>query len=249
MICRLFAAAVLLWASSVSAQVVTQRAHFQGANDLDATSYTYCIATGNSGPLGTPFDGRVNVKTTGSSTTITAVTVGSGPFDKVTVGDILFLRSQNTTPDIRYVTAKTSADTVTVNSAINIENSGAGRPFGWYDVTCGTSASDGWMPVSQFSLVKVLFRIDQMNATSIDAIIEGRDDTLNPQPTLLYPDPADAASTNECKKGNFTDVNGCAVVVTGIWDAIRIGFKINTDDGSDTGADAESITASINARR
>ncbi len=236
----------LFLASPAMAQVQSKTAHFQGAVDLDATSYTYCVVSTQGGPWTAPQDGRVSIKTSGSSATVTAVTAATNPFEQITVGDILYLRHRNDKADIRYVTAKATNDSVTVNTAIDISS---GVPFSWQDVTCGTGVTAGWIPANEWHEINVIWQIDQMNATSIDVIIHGRDETLGPVPTTIYPDPADSASTIECKKGNFTAINTCKLVVTGVWDFIRIGFKINTDDGSDTGADAESITASLRGRR
>ena len=77
----------------------------QALYDLDSTSYTYCRTTGQGGQVlssGTPEN--ILVTTSGSSTTVAAVTASSAPFARVAVGDfIYFVKTQTQTKTVFFV--------------------------------------------------------------------------------------------------------------------------------------------------
>lgn len=218
--------------------------------DLDnATDYVYGTLTGLSAtPFGSPIRVDVAIKTTGSSTSVTAVTAATSPFAAVAVNDVLAVRRGDGTTDLRRVTARADADNVTVDTAVDWS---AGFAFGYYDATYGTAGTSGWTPVAQATRLQLEWHVKQLNVTGgILVRVQCRTNTLDTQPVTVWPDPTSSASTDECKKGTMTAVIDCALIVTGRWDACRLGFKIGTaDDGGDTGADAEKISASVTVTR
>lgn len=236
----------LLIAAPSFAQTTTPKAVFVTAYDLDATDPTYCVTTGQNGnPWAAPRVGPSNIKTSGSSATVTEVTTDSLPFALLGVGDQIFVNG-----NVRYITAKASGASITVNSAVNIENSGAGYPFQWNDVACGTAATDGWIPVNGASVIKVSVQVDQLNVTGgINVTIQCKDNTHDTVPITIYPDPNDS-SAEESHTMNYTAVQANSYSVPVPWDACRVGLEIGTaDDGGDLTTNAEDITATIHVVR
>lgn len=243
--------ALLLVVTPIFAQVpANQKAVFVTAYDIDTADPIYCVTTGKDGSPWAPArigsgTGGNNIKTSGSSTTVTEVTTDSLPFALLGVGDQIFVNGNT-----RYITAKASGASITVNAAVNIENSGAGYPFTWNDVACGTAITDGWIPVSNATEVTVKIQVDQLNVTDgINAKIQCKDNNQDITVYQIYPDPNDS-STQECHTMNFTAVKACAYIVPGAWDACRVSLDIGTaDDGGDLTTNAEDITATIHVRR
>lgn len=228
------------------------KAVFVTAYELDATDPTYCVTTGQNGsPWAAPRVGAGvagvsgNIKTSGSSTTVVEATTDALPFALLAVGDQIFVNGS-----VRYITAKASGASITVNSAIDLENGGAGYPFMWNDVACGTTASDGWIPVQDAKVITIKVQVDQLNVTGgINVTIQCRDNTHDTVPFTIYPDPNDT-STEESHTMNYTAVQANAYDVPGVWDACRVGLEIGTsDDGGDLTTNAEDITATIHVRR
>jgi hypothetical protein len=243
--------ALLLVVTPVFAQTGAQpKAVFVTAYELDATDPTYCVTTGKDGnPWNGAREGKgtggSNIKTSGSSTTVTEVATDSLPFTLLSVGDQIFVNG-----NVRYITAKASGASITVNAAVNIENSGAGYPFQWNKRSCGTTAADGWMSVAGTTEITVKIQVDQVVVTGgVNVTIQCRDNTHDTVPFTIYPDPNDT-STEECHTLNFTAVAACAYIVPGSWDSCRVGVEIGTaDDGDDLTTNAEDITATIHVRR
>lgn len=247
-------AALVLSGGPAAAQALREAVLFWNY-ELDATSYTYCIFTGTGGdPFGRDNAGRAAIKTTGSSTTVTAVTAGSGPFRDMAVGDYIAVTVDQVVT-YRYIATRTDQDNITVTgprptdaAAVDWENAGAGRNFTWRRRTCGTGATAGWINVADFTWVGVQYDIAQMNATSIDVQIQGRDTTRGSNPVTIWP--PNPIGTGVCETGNYTAARICEVVINpNTHSAIRVGFKINTDDVGDTGANAEDILVKVKGRK
>lgn len=212
--------------------------------DLDATSYTHCSTTSTTA-------GRGRIVNAGSSTTITTVNSVSG-FGQLRAGDEIFVTipvAGVMTRTRRVISAPSSGghSSIVLTAALDLSGNGtSGFAWDFALVSCGTGAEDGWLLSAQALWTDVTWQVDQLNVTGgIDVRVQCRG--TGPTATAavtVYPDPANSASTDECKKGNFTAVNACRLIVTGHWSQCRIGFKIGTnDDGGDTGANAESISA------
>lgn len=231
-------AAILLPASAAQADNVVAVPLVAGY-DLDATSLTYCNSVGEGGlVLAPPRRMPDKVKTSGSSTTVTSNTASSGAFEFVAVGDLLWFPRTESVPIAagsavgvwRYVTARASADSITVDTAVDLSS---GYGFGLRVVSCGTAATSGVVPVEGFDSLNFVGQIDQISVTGgITYQVECRADG-----------PA-AAWVTVIGPTNKTATWAGGNVAYEPWAACRIGWKIGSaDDGSDTGADAEKIAA------
>lgn len=224
------------------------KATFVTVYELDATDPTYCVTTGTNGdPFGAPIQVTPRIETSGSSTTVSAVTASSAPFARLAVGDqVIASTGVGSAESIRYITAKASDDSVTVNAAVNWDIDG-GVTFKWRKVTCGTTAASGWIDVGGRE-VRVFVDVNQLNVTGgINITVEGKLNSADTQVYTIYPDPDDSTSASECKEGNATAARHCVYVVPAGFDAIRVGFEIGTadDGGGDAGANAESVSAHL----
>jgi hypothetical protein len=240
---------MLAAAQSTSAPNV-RKAILASKYDLDSTSYIYCMFTGvNASPWGGALPGGAPVSTSGSSTTVAATTASTGPFTDVAVGDILYILSSGpqTAPVVRYVTARASADSITVDTAITL----TAATFTFKRRSCGTAASSGWVDVSTAWDVKVAWRISQQDTTGgISIVVYCKDNDDSGTGTRVYP-PNNTGGTRECEDtGIFaTTTTGCAVTIPEGWDSCRLGMKIVTaDDGADTTTHTEQVYANIRAR-
>jgi len=130
--------------------------------DVQNTSYTY-------NKFSPPNDGPIPVSTVGSSATVT----GTGAFAEVAVGDVLLINNQGTGA-VRLVTARASADSITVDAVINIP---VAMPFKWLDFSTGTAATDGWYaigggPTGRARANTYLIEVVTLGSTSIDYTVE-----------------------------------------------------------------------------
>jgi hypothetical protein len=244
----LFIPAVLL-ATSVSAQD-TRKAYLNLNYDLDATDYTYCVATGNDGsPWSAPIPGLGRAETSGSSVTVTGVTGSADSFGPVSTGDIIYFQTAGGAAIIRYVASNADDDTITVNAAVDLDVTG-GYAFSWLKVTCGTGATNGWIDIAGWERKKISLEITQMVATGgVDFKFECRDNTTVSTAHQVYPGESSDCGTN----GTLTSgVCNVATSTTGTWDlvftpeeqwdACRVGIKIGSaDDGDDLTTNKEII--------
>lgn len=246
--------AVLLALLPAVAAAEQQKATFVSVYDLDATTTTYCVTTGQGGTaFGAPMPAPAPVSTSGSSTTVTATTASTAPFAQVSVGDILFFRQSGGSTITRYVTARASSDSITINSATTL----TAAYFTWMKRTCGTAATDGWISVAEWKTKKLTFRLEQVNVTGgISVVWECRDATYDTQPVRIYPNEGDGCGVGGTYSSGFCNFTTAgidsrlSIITEAPWDACRIGFKIGSaDDGGDLTTNAEQITASVHVER
>lgn len=213
--------------------------------DLDSTTLTYCRLLGSQqDPYGSPMAGRNAVATSGTATTVTAVT--GTPFTKVGVGDVLISNQPEGVTETVIVTAATSSSEVEVDPAVDWENGGDGYPFSWYDLECGTGAEDGWVgaPPGEHASVLLTVEYDAGDLTGgLDMKFEARGANLGSDPVQVYP-----GGGSDC--GGFltlnTDVCTAATADVGTTSArltlqvepnnfqqYRVGIKANTADPGD----------------
>ncbi len=226
-------AALLTLAPAAGAEQA--KAYFQTNYDLDATSYTYCVTTGKNGdPFGAPREGNSAV-TAAASTTVAATTANTFPFLFVSVGDVLFFKDTVGAVTVRYVTARASGDSITVDASTTV----TAANFTFLKVSCGTAVTDGWINVAGWKTKKISTYIEQMNVTGgIDVRWECRDATIDSQIVQVYP----ASGANNYTTAGIT--SGTSVVIEEPWDACRIGYKIGSaDDGGDLTTNTEQIHA------
>lgn len=234
---------------AVQAQQITGVVSFplMSEYDLDSTSYTYCVTTGQGGRVlspGRPGAGRI--KSAAASTTVTSFTTSSGALDVVAVGDELEINGpsfQNGSENpviFRYLTAVASDNSVTVNSAVTLTQTG-GHGYLFRQRSCGTAATSGWWPMRGMGYATVQFDVAQLTATGgITYKVECRVQGAVSNPVIVSGPTVMTAATD----------GPDGIRVQGPWDECRLGFKITTsDDGSDTGVDIEKLNAYVEVRR
>lgn len=183
------------------------------AYDVTSGGFTYCSTSGLR-------QGQGFIKTTGASTTVTAVGTAV-PFTSLVVGDeITVITAPDTTPVVRYVTARASAVSITISGAnVDWSNGGAGYGFTWRHVACGTTSADGWIQVQPGASRTVQVIVTTINATSINVSFEGRIDGVVAVATPLLPTIAYTAATSEF------------ITLPETIDAFRVGWSVTGDAG------------------
>jgi hypothetical protein len=194
--------------------------------DVSAAAYTYCVMKGQNGdPFGEPLIGPAQVTTVGSSTTVTEKVASTNPFTNLAVGDMLIVRRGEVTDRVS-ITAKASAASITVSSAVNWS---AGLDFRWLDLNCGTAVTDGWVGVGTFSTVGFTVEWVTKNATSLEFQTEC---AIGPgQPGILETRSVTAI-------GNYGPT-----LTAGVYDRCRLGIKLSTDTG------VQSVNAHIEVKK
>jgi hypothetical protein len=197
---------------------------------LDSGSYIYCVTgPANQGP------GRV--KTSGSSATVTSVAGLDDPFTNVAVGDELIFGSGIGTE--RVVTARASATSITVDSAVNLDDT-AGFAFTYAHPACGTGATDGWfIPGPGKHTITIVYRQGDLTG-GLDFDLETRvRSTIGSAVQILTGNiPATTAL-----------VNGTTIVLGETTNSFRVGLRYNTADTSDAAANAEMIDVVLSTER
>lgn len=219
--------------------------------DYDSSSATYCKVDG-------PAKGISKIKTTGSSQNVTENTAGDNPFREVNAGDVLEVdRTPLASPrqnDLAFVITWTDDSNVVVNPAVDWSG---GYPFKYWRQTCGTTINDGWIDVSGATDAKVCVLIRQMTATAVEWRLEGKDNGVDAQPNVIYPGetsdcgPNGTLSSGYCRftSGSATTFVGNQCVFIPEREAmVRVGVKVDTDDGGDTLTDAEQVTIKVTGR-
>lgn len=220
-----------LLALPVAADISTEagRATLISGFDVPAAGYTYGafsqnLATwvGVLSTSGIPVPKRVT--TVGSSTTITAVTVGSAPFLTPNVADMLILvppQGVNTPAAVagirteRIILTNADNDTVTVGTAIDLTTTGV--TFSWKRFLSGTGAEDAWFPIANFKRFTIVYEVIAFSATSLDSTLECR------------VEPGSAGT--QVGTLNFTAAGSKHLAVETPFTACRVGWKHNTDTG------------------
>lgn len=252
-----FAAILLLALAPIASLAQPQRAmkvvtlYYQ--YDLDSTT----AISGSYSPK-SPIQTRIT--TSGSSTTVTALTATTAPFNLIAVNDLIIVNLQgstvgSSTVTTRRVTAKASADSITVDTAINIP--ATGRTFEYQKFTAATGATSGWVPLEGSNLWQVAIQLNQLSLGSgaIGFRVEGRFSSDLNVVTAKNLWPGWASADAKCNDGTYssgyctyTSANQGPPVLTSADligpDAVRLVLILTgTDDGGDTGANAEQITA------
>jgi hypothetical protein len=251
---RKFLLLFLALAAPATAQVRT--ANFGIRYDLDAAALTYCRVTGVGGD---PYGGVRQVpgkliETSGSSTTVTAVTSGALPFADLGVDDVIFVRTSTTNVDMRVVAAKASGDSITIDTAADW-SAGDGFQFTWFDTTCGTTAADGWIDMSALSGDKTItVAWDQGDlATGLLWQIECQTPGLDSKANKVYP-----GEGADCGGGTLTS-GQCLVAVADMGttaartsvlipeheSSCRVGILRSGNDTADTTTNREQVNMTI----
>lgn len=250
--------ALLLAAPAAARAQGTATANFAIRYDLDSTTLIYPRVLGQSSPFTGSIDGRVAIKTAGSNTTVDADTASTNPFTNVFTDDVLVVdRGLSAQPDIRTVVARASADSVTIDTAVDWTG---GRQFRWYDTQAGSAEGDGWINVSGWLNRQITFYLEQISGVTggINTRLECRSAGVNAKPVIAWP--GAAATAAACGAGTL--VGGfCNFTVAGVtsgtaillnpeerWAQCRFGLKIGTSDAAETvEGDKERITITFDA--
>lgn len=244
---KVIAVIAVLAASLVLAQSPRKTQAVVANYDLDSTSDISC-AYGAERPV------TQKIATSGSSTTVAAVTASTGPFTGVSVGDVIYALSTSGIREGRLVTARASADSITVDSAVNL---GTGVTFTTRQRSCGTAATDGWFYVNAGTVANITLQIDQLSLGSgaLAAKIECKYGDLEGIGASVNVWPGESSAAAQCNGGSFSG-GYCTFTTAGSGSRIsfstagvtfpeqcRVVMKLTgTDDGSDTGADAEKVS-------
>lgn len=200
--------------------------------DLDSTSFIYCntLGTGRS-PAGRNKlpPNNSTVSTSGSSTTLTATNAG---YTNVAVGDPLWINDDGVQLQ-RVVVARASATSITINAAVDVTTAA----WEYRTLTCGTADTSGAVPVTAFESLTFQVILAQENSASTDHQVECR----------VF-GPGTAWNIISGPTNNTSTYNTYVATNLG-WDECRVGIRVNTDDGTDTGAAAEQYTILLNRRK
>lgn len=242
----ILAALLALLASPAAAQ--TRSTNFSYLYDLDASSLTYCVLTGVGGdPWGAWLPGPGTIETSGSSTTITGVDTDADVFEFVDVGDAIYVALPNGTTYTLNVVTNADADTITVDTAVNLDIDG-GYVWSWKDLTCGTAATNGWISVADAASVIMTIQFDQGDLDTLDVAWECKGGGMGAGPIRVYPGPSSdcgdgTLSTDVCQ---YTEGQAMAAQIeVNDFSACRIGMKYGSSDASDAGANLEQITGTV----
>ena len=209
------------------------------ARDLSAVAFEYCATFGSPSTVSVAKEqwrvqDRARITTSGSSTTVTSLGTFAA-FTDVAVGDELrimldpALIANNATADnmiLRYVTARASATSITVNAAVNLGT--AGVPFNWRTLTCGTTATSGRIGVDGYRNANFQFEWTTKNATSLDWKVECQVKGSNTAWVVVIP--TSGASTNI----TAVAATSARIIDVSDYDYCRLGMQVNTDTGVNT---------------
>jgi hypothetical protein len=230
----LLAASVPLWGDDCKA------ANFFLDYNLSSATTLYGVVLGvNSNPFGGPMAGPARIKTSGSSTTVTSETASDNAFAEVVVGDTIFVRAGDGSVSRRSVTARASADSITVDTAITL----AASAFTWLRTT--TSATVGWLDISGYTRRTISIQYDQGDLGSLSARIECRGSYPGAAAIQVFPSCATGAcdTYQSYATASIGIASRTSVAIPEPFGACRVGIKYVTSDASDATTNLEKITA------
>lgn len=198
--------------------------------DVSSAGYTYYVMRGRGGdPYGEPVQVTVPIKTTGSSTTIAAVTASTNPFAGLAVGDVIYITEPGGAGPLqskRVIVTYTNADTIVVDAAITIP--ATGTTFGYKKRTGGTADTDGWFTVSGYASLTSVLDAVTVNAASIEMSLECRIGTSSPTRICSSPGTTVCSSTVQATAAGAFPF----AVWSGAFSACRVGTKVTGDAGA-----------------
>lgn len=176
---------------------------------------------------------RKPAKTSGSSTTVSAVTAGDLPFAGIGAGSELHV-NRDGEHDVVYFTPDGGGDndTGTVDAAVDWSTGpggSTGRHFRFRHFLSGTTAADGWIPCREYTGMKIQLIVHSFNAASVTFSIEGRVKFPQATPTVITTKQFTATGSD------FVDLQP----LDAPWDEVRVGVIV----AGDTGANSVSVAA------
>lgn len=183
---------------------------------------------------------RKEVTTSGSaSTTLTSLDTDA-PFQNVGVGDILFIQQGDRYLQ-RRVTARASANSITLNASVNIADADLAT-FNYKKQFVLADPQDGWIPVEGWDALVFIFDVD-VTANTGGVISNVECATLGPTYEPLVQ--VDTATVASAAVG--TDVSAIDLRLAPAYTHCRIGLEYVTTDDADAAAD--DINLSVGFRR
>lgn len=202
--------------------------------DYDSATATYCVLGAQHS---SSLEGLQKIQTSGSSATVTAVSGTPYTTAALAAGSELTVRDNAGTSSTREVLAVGSGSSLTVNAVITL----TATEWSYRNLTCGTGAQAGWFGVGGLRDKKLAFQVDQLSLASGSLAITVQ--CKGPSPwakgVQVYPP---VGGSGQCGTGLFTTATTCALWIPEPWSYCRIGVAL-TDDGGDTGANLEQVTA------
>lgn len=179
---------------------------------------------------------RKPAKTSGSSTTVSAVTAGDNPFAGFGAGYELHV-DRDGTHDVVYFTPDGGGDldTGTVDTAVNWQTGpqgSTGRHFRYRHFLSGTTAADGWVECRRFKGIKIQMTVHSFNAASVTFSIEGRNKFPQTGPTVITTTQFTATGSD------FVDLQP----LDAPWDEFRVGVIVAGDTGANSVSAAATLT-------
>jgi len=207
--------------------------------NLNATSETFCALS-----LNGPFQVPVPVVTSGSSTTVT----GTGAFTNIGVGDQI----NGTDSPVgggelwtAVVMARASADSITVDTAVNLNSS----TLFYRTLSCGTGNNNGAFDISLSGRSTIQIDIAQLvlanpGVSTIDSRIQCR---VDPSAAWLQVYPVLVPPAVTATYVSLAVVGGWGKEVNGTYSQCRVGLRITAADDAagDAGSNAEWLTISV----
>jgi hypothetical protein len=243
-----------LMGSTAFAQSFT--ANFTYLYDVDSSGLTYCVMTGqNSDPFAVARVGTSNIKTTGTSTTLTEFTSGALPFTNLSVGDTIVVPKDNSavpTQQTVMITAKASGASITVSGSGLTLTGTLGHPFNWLKQTCGTAITDGWATVSGHKTVLMTSQYEQGDLDGLRVRWECKASGVGAQPVIVYP-----GESSDCGIGGTLSTDRCNFATAGVTARLsvlveenpfaycRVGLAYAATDTSDATTNLEQVTVTL----
>ena len=193
----------------------------------------YTLSNGLQGVNPTAFNlGTVNIVTSGNSTTVT----GTGAFTNLVVGDAIYVQIDGRWLARKIVT-RTSADSVVVDTAINIPTA---RPFKWKKFYYSTDPRDLIRIFPElYGAGSVVINVDANVSTG--GVVSAMDCAASPSFDLFAPTVSVFSTTTAT--GTTSKPYQPIDFESARYPACRVSFKFGTGDDGDSAA--ENISASF----
>jgi len=221
--------------------------NFTYSYDVASTTATFCVLDGQGGdPFGGFIEGRGQIETSGSSVTVTGVNAADDVFTDIGVGDVLLVQLSSGVNHLRVVTAKASADQVTVESAIDLSD---GHPWRYKKLRCGTGVDDGWINTSGWDTVQLTVLYVAGDLGTLDIAMFCKENAIGSGAVRVYPGPS-----SDCGDGVLsgtvcqfsTPGQGISYKIpNSVFGACRVSLAYGTSDGGTR----ENITTTISLGR
>lgn len=250
--------ALLLAVHGVSG-VVHAEGHMTAATniryDVDSDTENFCTMVGSGNAFGSPISGAGRIETSGSSATVTSETASSGALAPVVAGDVIMVRPSTPSKAEPFnagyaavVTAKASADSITVDPAVDWS---AGYSYTFLHRVCGTTIDDGWVDVSNATKFTMTIAYLQGDLDALLWRFQCKTSAVGAVPVTVYPSEGDGCgiagtlSTTYCSFATDSDDAVFTWEDFGPWSSCRIGVMYATTDASDATTDLERVSGSI----